>query len=514
MNLRNINISTRLGAGFGLILLAASAMLAGSLASASVNRQYLLQTLQYSAQNQAQAAAMRETLLSSAVAARNMGLQTTMEGVQKDEAEAKKHRANYLAALQRLEASGLNVGEREPLARLAAIDAKMDAQFKEAVDMAATFNVEQAGAIITKQIDPLLKQSMIELEAFGALQKEHAAAAAQDAGDAARLTERVSIAAGVVVILGSALLAWRLTVSITRPLQAAEQATARIAAGDLASDIPVNGRDEAARLLDALRDMRHSLADVVSHVRQNSENVATASSQIAEGNNDLSVRTEQQASALQQAAAAMEELGTAVRHNADNARQANQLAQGASHVASRGGEVVSQVVDTMKGINDSSRRIADIIGVIDGIAFQTNILALNAAVEAARAGEQGRGFAVVASEVRSLAQRSAAAAREIKGLISTSVERVAHGSTLVDQAGSTMQEIVGAIRRVTDIMGEISSASVEQSSGVTQVGQSVTQMDHATQQNAALVEESAAAADSLKTQARELVNLVAVFKLG
>jgi methyl-accepting chemotaxis protein len=239
----------------------------------------------------------------------------------------------------------------------------------------------------------------------------------------------------------------------------------------------------------------------VTEVRLGSDSVATASQQIAQGNQDLSGRTEQQASALQQTSATMEQLGTTVRHNADSARQANQLALGASSVAERGGQMVGQVVQTMKGINDSSRRIADIIGVIDGIAFQTNILALNAAVEAARAGEQGRGFAVVASEVRSLAKRSADAAREIKTLISASVERVEHGSEQVDQAGKTMTEIVAAIARVTAIVAEISSASAEQSTGVGQVSEAVQQMDQATQQNAALVEESAAAAESLQQQA-------------
>jgi methyl-accepting chemotaxis protein len=245
-----------------------------------------------------------------------------------------------------------------------------------------------------------------------------------------------------------------------------------------------------------------------------SENVATASAQIAQGNQDLSGRTEQQASALQQTAATMDELGSTVRNNADNAAQANQLALGASSVAVKGGAVVGQVVETMKGINDSSRKIADIIGVIDGIAFQTNILALNAAVEAARAGEQGRGFAVVASEVRSLAQRSADAARQIKTLITASVERVDQGTALVGQAGKTMDEIVGAIQRVSDIVGEISSASAEQSSGVAQVGQAITQMDQTTQQNAALVEESASAAMSLQQQAQQLVQAVAVFRLS
>ncbi len=273
------------------------------------------------------------------------------------------------------------------------------------------------------------------------------------------------------------------------------------------------GDDEVGEFVAALDRMRSEMANVVSTVRRNSDSVATASSQIAQGNQDLSGRTEQQASSLQQTASSMEELGSTVRQNADNARQANQLAQGASSVAARGGEVVSQVVDTMKGINESSRKIADIISVIDGIAFQTNILALNAAVEAARAGEQGRGFAVVAGEVRNLAQRSAEAAKEIKSLINTSVERVEQGTGLVDQAGSTMQEIVASIKRVSDIIGEISAASAEQSSGVAQVGDAVTQMDQATQQNAALVEQSAAAAESPKQQAQQLVQAVAVFKV-
>jgi methyl-accepting chemotaxis protein len=252
----------------------------------------------------------------------------------------------------------------------------------------------------------------------------------------------------------------------------------------------------------------------VGTVRGNAESVATASAQIAQGNQDLSGRTEQQASALQQTAATMEQLGTTVRHNADSAQQANRLAQGASSVAVQGGEVVGKVVSTMQAISDSSRKIGDIIGVIDGIAFQTNILALNAAVEAARAGEQGRGFAVVASEVRSLAQRSADAAKEIKALIGRSVEQVEQGTALVDQAGKTMNDIVGSIQRVSDIVAEIDSASVEQSSGISQVGQAVTQMDQSTQQNAALVEQSAAAAESLRAKAQQLVQLVAVFKLA
>ena len=322
----------------------------------------------------------------------------------------------------------------------------------------------------------------------------------------------------IALLLGSialaSLLAVWITRLITRPMAQAVTAAERIANGDLTVELNPDGKDETAQLLQALSRMKDYLATVVGGVRQNAEGVATASAEIAQGNNDLSARTEQQASALEETAASMEELSATVKQNADSARQANQLAQSASTVAVRGGEVVGQVVETMKGINDASKKISDIISVIDGIAFQTNILALNAAVEAARAGEQGRGFAVVASEVRSLAGRSADAAKEIKTLINASVERVEQGTVLVDQAGATMTEVVGSIKRVTDLMGEISAASSEQASGVAQVGEAVTQMDQATQQNAALVEEMAAAASSLRTQAQELVGNVAVFKLS
>ncbi|GAB3487455.1 methyl-accepting chemotaxis protein [Curvibacter fontanus] len=301
--------------------------------------------------------------------------------------------------------------------------------------------------------------------------------------------------------------------TVIRPLGQAKAIADALAGGDLTVRVDNTRGDELGQLMSSMNRVGSGLAEVVQTVRQGSEGVATASAEIAQGNTDLSSRTESQASALEQTAASMEQLGSTVRQNADNARQANQLAQRASTVAVQGGEVVAQVVDTMKGINISARKIHDIISVIDGIAFQTNILALNAAVEAARAGEQGRGFAVVASEVRSLAGRSAEAAKEIKNLITDSVERVEQGSALVDQAGATMNEVVTAIKRVTDIMGEISTASGEQSAGVAQIGEAVSNMDQTTQQNAALVEEMAAAASSLKNQAQELVQAVSVFKL-
>ena len=347
--------------------------------------------------------------------------------------------------------------------------------------------------------------------------KQQSAKEAADATAAHYRQSAVTLLAlvGVGLMLGLGIGLW-FTRGLTRELgtepAAAAELAHSIAKGDLNGKIALRAGDTTS-LMASLNDMRDSLRKVVADVRHSADGVAAASGQIAQGNNELSSRTEQQASALEETAASMEELSSTVTQNADNARQANQLALGASLVAIKGGEVVGQVVDTMKGINDSSKKIADIISVIDGIAFQTNILALNAAVEAARAGEQGRGFAVVASEVRSLAQRSAEAAKEIKSLISASVERVEQGTTLVDRAGVTMTEIVASIKRVTDIMGEISNASSEQSAGVAQVGHAVTQMDRTTQQNAALVEASASAADSLRAQAQHLVEAVAVFKL-
>ena len=333
----------------------------------------------------------------------------------------------------------------------------------------------------------------------------------QDTYATARLAVIGLLAAAV--LLGAAL-ALAITRSIVRPLGSAVAVAEAVAQGNLTSTIRASGSDEVTQLLRALQRMNASLVDIVSRVRNSSDSIATGSSQIAAGNTDLSQRTEEQASNLQQTAASMEQLTATVKQNADTARAATQIANGATAAAAAGGRVVGEVVSTMQEISQSSRKVVDIIGVIDGIAFQTNILALNAAVEAARAGEQGRGFAVVAAEVRSLAQRSAEAARQIKSLIGASVEKVESGSHLVDEAGKSMADIVTQVGRVNDLIGEISAASMEQSTGIGQIGDAVTQLDQVTQQNAALVEESAAAAESLKVQAAQLAQVVSVFRLG
>ena len=358
----------------------------------------------------------------------------------------------------------------------------------------------------TKAIDQVFAVHGLASEALaGALQAR-----------TARLQRNEWLVIGLSVLMVGlcGLLARSIVRSILQATDDARRMAERIAAGDLSPEPLRAGEDELGRMVQAMEAMRLSLTEVVGTVRENAVSVAAASAQIAQGNIDLSSRTEQQAAALQQTAATMDQLGSTVSHNADHAREADGLAREASTLASRGGEMVSQVVGTMGGISEASRKIGDIIGVIDSIAFQTNILALNAAVEAARAGEQGRGFAVVATEVRNLAQRSAEAAREIKALISTSVERVEQGVSLVDQTGRSVGEVVASIRRVSDIVAQISAASAEQSTGVAQVGQAVTQMDRATQQNAALVEQSAAAAGTLKSQAEQLVDAVARFRVA
>ncbi len=422
------------------------------------------------------------------------------------------HVATLDEALKKIAASGIDPEARKALdATLPVV--RQYTQAAQAVIGGAAQGVAQAEAQL-----PALNQAFAQLEdqlekLSGMIEEDGATISEAAAASVAQSLWTIAIAvlvATVLLVLGALWVARLMAIAMDQAVAAA----GHLAEGDLTRPIALVGNDDTRQLLGAMRTMQKRISDTVSHVQDNAALVSDASVQIAQGNTDLSTRTEEQAAALEETAASMEELGTTVRQTADHAGKANELAKTASQVAAEGGDVVGKVVETMRGINDSSRRIADIIGVIDGIAFQTNILALNAAVEAARAGEQGRGFAVVAGEVRNLAQRSAQAAKEIKGLIDASVERVASGTLLADQAGVTMQGVVEAIRRVSDLVGEISSATSEQSAGVGQVGETISQMDRVTQQNAALVEESAAAADSLKHQALQLVQAVAVFKLN
>ncbi len=429
---------------------------------------------------------------------------------------AHKALGELLADIQReLKNDDVSAREREQVAQILEIESKYSPVAVRIVELASSGQREEAMNLMISDCRPLLAALLKSLKGYSDYVSAKGQTIEKASMEAATSQRHWMMLFCGLAVVGASLLGWFITRRLmtalgTEPAVLGDVAS-RVAAGDLR---PVDGAATAPQgsVLESMGRMQQQLLDLIVQVRGSASDIATASAEIAQGNNDLSVRTEQQASTLQESASSMEQLSATVQQNADNARQANQLAQGASEVATKGGEVVSQVVETMKGINDSSRRIADIIGVIDSIAFQTNILALNAAVEAARAGEQGRGFAVVASEVRSLAGRSAEAAKEIKTLINASVERVSEGSTLVNHAGETMQNVVAAIHRVTDIMGEITAASVEQSAGVTQVGSAVTKMDQATQQNAALVEQSAAAAASLKRQAERMVEAIAVFR--
>ena len=513
MNLRNLRIGARLGIGFGITL----AMLVLSLVIGSIisknNRDKLIEELTMANTKSVLASQMKSALLDGGIAMRSIGLQSDVSSMQSDEQQFKKSQKTYAEARDKLIAIGLLENEKLILANVARIDKEMEAPFKEAMGLILSFNGEGAAKIITSRISPLSQQAVNEINSLVDIQQatlREILAGTVSAGT--QLTYLLFLIGAIALFIG-VIFAWSITRSITIPLNSAVSVTNRVAAGDLTSNIDSNEKDEIGQLLTALKEMNASLASTVGKVRIGTDMIAVASSEIATGNADLSSRTESQASSLEQTASSMEQLTDTVRQNADHARQANQLAVSASGVAVKGGGVVNQVVETMGSIKASSNKIVDIIGVIDGIAFQTNILALNAAVEAARAGEQGRGFAVVASEVRNLAQRSAAAAKEIKSLISDSVEKVDVGSQLVDDAGKTMDEIVSSVKRVADIMKEITAASQEQSAGIEEVNQAIGQMDEMTQQNAALVEQAAAAAESLQDQAVTLAQAVSIFKL-
>ncbi len=423
-----------------------------------------------------------------------------------EESDVRAHARNLEKAVRNAKAKAL-------IGQFIAAHEEMGGKYRQGLEAfkAAGFD-PKAGDAAVRGIDRAPAQL---LEEAAKLLQADATRTLAEAEAAARHNLNVSLAViAIFAALAVAFSGWLLVRMVVRPLDDAARVADVVAGGDLTVEITSRSRDEAGRLLAALGRMRDGLVEAVAAIRQAAENVGAGTRQIAAGNAELSSRTEEQATSLEETASSMEELTTTVKQNAENARQANQFAIGASDVAGQGGKVMGEVIETMGGISEAARKIADIIGVIDGIAFQTNILALNAAVEAARAGEQGRGFAVVASEVRSLAQRSAAAAKEIKGLIQNSVDRVDGGTKLVEGAGQTMQEIVSSVKRVTDIVSEISAASQEQLSGIEQVGNAVTQMDRVVQQNTAIVEESAAAAENMAAQADQLVGTVARFRLG
>jgi len=514
MNLRNLRIGTRLAAGFGTLLLLLAVVVLINTVLSNANRDRLTAGIEAASQKTVLVDTMKSVQLQSGIAIRNIGLQSDVAAMQKEEQRIKELRQRYSKARETLLALDLDVGEKQRLAEIARLDAALEKPFKEALGQALAFDGEGAIKTIVTQIDPLNQAALAEMDKL--VEQANAATAAvmtTAAGHDRQLKQITFLVSGLAIAAG-ALFAWLITRSIAGPLHEAVAVAERVAGGDLTSQIEASGRDEVTRLYAALRKMNDSLATMVGNVRSGTDSIGTASREIAAGNLDLSSRTEQQAGSLEETASSMEELTATVRQNADNAQQANALAESASSVARRGGEVVAQVVSTMDSIDASSKKIVDIIGVIDGIAFQTNILALNAAVEAARAGEQGRGFAVVASEVRNLAQRSAGAAKEIKALIDDSVSKVGVGTTLVAEAGKTMDDIVSSVQRVSAIIAEIRSASAEQSAGIEEINQAISQMDQATQQNAALVEEAAASAESLQDQAAGLARLVSVFKLG
>jgi methyl-accepting chemotaxis protein len=520
MNFENMKVGSRLGIGFGMLIAALMIVSAtAALRFQSLNSQiddlvhHRMQALQEFNE-------LKDNLNAIARAVRNVVLQTDPKDVAAEAQKIAPLQARNSELLAGLERSGGLPKVQELLKTISAVRPAYDRQVAEVVRLGESNTPEDAKTATGIITGPLRAQQTALFKVVDqslALQQENAAFIGEQANQAVKagLTLVASIAAAATA-LGLAL-AVLISRGITRQLGAEpadlSAAVGRVADGDLSVRLPLRSGGQDS-VMAAVARMQQALTTVVSHVRQGSEAVASASTQIAQGNMDLSGRTESQASALEQTTASMEELNTTVQQNTDNARQAKQLAQNASDVAAQGGLVVAQVVGTMKDISGASRKIADIVGVIDGIAFQTNILALNAAVEAARAGEQGRGFAVVASEVRNLAGRSAVAAKEIKDLINDSVQRVEQGEALADRAGATMDEVVGAIRHVTDIMAEISSASVEQSGGVSQVVQAITTLDDNTQQNAALVEEMASAATALNEQAHDLVQAVAVFRLA
>jgi methyl-accepting chemotaxis protein len=517
MNFSNLKIGTRLGLGF-LCVLALMVML-GIL---GVTRLKQIQStsdhiVKIKSVQRDLLTDMRINIMDRAIALRNIALLTEMDAmkVESDRMESNKQKyAELESKLLKMLADDLSTDkvETETLKTIKELELKTLPAFAKVAELGLKNQGEDATKVLMTEARQTMRPWLAEIDKLKKFQTESNEKLIKASEEAFKSAVVLMVVLMVVAVAIGGFVAFFITRSIVSPLNEAINAAKLVATGDLTSNIVVLSTNETGQLMQSLKEMNDSLVNIVEQVRTGTDTIASATSEIATGNLDLSSRTEQQASSLEETASSMEELTSTVKQNAENARQANQLAASASEVALRGGNVVAQVVDTMSSINESSRKIVDIISVIDGIAFQTNILALNAAVEAARAGEQGRGFAVVASEVRNLAQRSASAAKEIKELINDSVNKVDVGAKLVDQAGATMSEVVESVKRVSDVISEISAASQEQSAGIDQISQAIVNMDEVVQQNAALVEEAAAAAGSLQDQAAGLVQVVGVFK--
>ena len=511
--MKNLNIGSRLGAGFAIVLLLLAALTVTAIVRMQTASDLTYRLIHTSIKNQRMVAEWAKIIEINSVRG-VASFEITDPVVRgKIEADLKAHADRSSQLQDQIAASLRNPAVKEQFQVVRKVRTEYVTVRARAFQLKADGNFDAAKLMFDKEVTPITTAYLAEVKRFSEMQIKAADGVADSIMQEYSSTRILLIELGLLAVLVGVIFAWRITRSITHPIRAAVKVAETVAAGDLTSTITVASRDETGQLMQALKTMNDSLVGIVGQVRSGTDTIATASSEIAAGNMDLSSRTEQQASSLEETASSMEELTSTVKQNTDNARQANKLAGDAADIASRGGAVVAEVVTTMGDINASSKKIVDIISVIDGIAFQTNILALNAAVEAARAGEQGRGFAVVATEVRNLAQRSAAAAKEIKGLIDDSVQKVDAGTHLVDKAGRTMEEIVQSIGFVTSIMSEISNASEEQSAGIEQVNQAISEMDQVTQQNAALVEEASAAAEAMQEQASELARIVSVFRL-
>ena len=513
MNLQQIRIGTRLGLGFGLVLLLLVGAIGVAITLSTLQRHHMAQSLGGAAAKERLTGEMRAALLESAVAMRNVALESDVNGLQKQADKARADRKRYAQAKEKFEALVVGEEERALLADAAKLDKAVEQPFFQAVALAQAMSSEDATKVVATQVEPLQQKQIAVINGLQTLQEAASQQASRQAeADAATLNATLVVMGLAAVVIGLTL-AWVFTKSITRPLQAAVRAAERVTAGDLGVAIVVEGADEAAQLLESMRKMTLQLQRLVSGVRDTAQDVTRTAHDISRGHADLSARTESQASSLQQTAASVEELTATVSKTAESAHGAHDLACGATKVATEGQAVVGRVVETMESIHRSSGRIAEINAVIDGIAFQTNILALNAAVEAARAGDAGRGFAVVASEVRQLAQRSSNAAKEIRQLIDASVQQTAVGSKLVADAGQTMGQVVSSIDRVRAIVGEISASSREQSVGIAQVNEAIAHIDGVTQQNAGFVESATSSATQLRRQAEDLVAAVSAFKI-